>query len=154
MQVIAWLYVKYKSFNQKRCKYHKPQSLDMQFSRCTKKTLFNIVCILETFQSRHWLSKGKEKYYSTQNYHQSVYIYFVIANNQNFSNIYARICGQRVLIAFGLTTPSKDATGTTDRLTLSRSSVNHLSADNVNKLDNSNRLIMLQKTTLLFKRNK
>ena len=66
-----------------------------------------------------------------------------MANNQNFSNKYARKYGQRVLIAFELITPSKDAIGTADRLTLSRSSMNHLSADNVNKLDNSITLIML-----------
>ena len=55
-----------------------------------------------------------------------------MANNQNFNNIYARKYGQRVLIAFELITPSKDVTGTADRLTLSRSSMNRLSADNVN----------------------
>lgn len=56
-----------------------------------------------------------------------------MANNQNFNNIYARKYEQRVLIAFELITPSKDAIGTADRLTLSRSSMNHLSADNVSK---------------------
>ena len=66
-----------------------------------------------------------------------------MANNQNFSNLLLEIVENETPIAFELITPSGNATTTTTVTSPQKSSINHSPAENVNKLDNSGRLIML-----------
>ena len=56
-----------------------------------------------------------------------------MTNNQNFRIQFPENVDNEISIAFELLTPSKNATATTGRPTLSKSSMNHSQADNVNK---------------------
>lgn len=51
-------------------------------------------------------------------------------------------------------TPSEDATATTNRPTLFKMIYESLPSDNVNKLDNSNKLSMLLKDNIVFLKEK
>ena len=71
-------------------------------------------------------------------------------NNQNFSNLLLVNIDNEIPIAFELIAPRKDATTITSRSNLSKSSMNHLPAENFNKLDNSDKLITLLEENIVF----
>lgn len=111
--------------------------------------------VLETFISRYWVPVGNiENFWrfdkEARFQHRRYLFWSYMANKQNSSNLLLENIDNEIPIEFELITPSKDVKATTSRTTLWKSSINHLPAENVDKLDNSGRSTKLLENNIAF----